>query len=59
MIVAESAKLSRFEIDEKFLQRKVIAGNKNAENPLGANQLQQKGIREYIKFLGEQYTALK
>ena len=59
MIVAELKKLSRLEVDEKFLHRQVIKGNKKAELPLGANQAQQKAVREYIEFLGEQYAGEK
>lgn len=58
MLTAECEKLSRFEVDEKFLNRKLIGGNKSAEQLLGANQSQQKSLKEYIAFLVEQYTSI-
>lgn len=58
MIVAESEKLSRLEVDEGFLSREQISGNKRAEQSLGMNQAQQKATKKYIEYLAEKYRAL-
>ena len=52
---AKLEELSSIEIDELFLQRQVVGGNKKSEMPLAVNQGQQRALKQYIEFLAEKY----